>query len=99
MDAVKFIEERNRMCKSTNPSGCRGCPAFIDPGCCAVGLGSTVDAKAQTTMVEKWSSEHPRKTRQDAFLKQYHDAPLSYGIINIKPCQVVKSYLRGLQYN
>lgn len=26
MDAVKFIEERNRMCKSFD-TGCYGCPA------------------------------------------------------------------------
>lgn len=88
MDAVKFIEERNRMCKSTNPSGCRGCPAFIGPGCCAVGLGSTVDAKAQITMVEKWSSEHPRKTRQDLFLEMYPTALLIEGGI-LSACPVL----------
>lgn len=76
MDAVKFVEERNRMCKSTNPSGCRGCPAFVDPGCCAVGLGSAVDATDQIAMVEKWSSEHPRKTRQDVLLEMYPTALL-----------------------
>lgn len=76
MDAVKFVEERNRMCKSTNPSGCRGCPAFVDPGCCAVGLGSAVDAIDQIAMVEKWSSEHPRKTRQDVLLEMYPTALL-----------------------
>lgn len=27
MDAVRFIEERRRMCKSFD-AGCKGCPAF-----------------------------------------------------------------------
>ena len=28
MDTVKFIEERNRMCKSFD-AGCKGCPALM----------------------------------------------------------------------
>ena len=49
MDAVKFIEERNRMCKSFC-DGCKGCPAFNaceDDLCCAVGNESTLDVTAQ----------------------------------------------------
>lgn len=91
MDAIKFIEERNRMCKSTNPSGCRGCPAFLDPCGCAVGLGSTVDATDQIAMVEKWSAAHPRKTRQAAFLEQWPNAPICNGVIDIAPCVLDKT--------
>lgn len=35
MDTVKFIKERNRMCKSFD-AGCKGCPAYADELCCAV---------------------------------------------------------------
>lgn len=55
MDAVKFIQERNRMCKSFD-AGCKGCPAFNaceDELCCAVGQESTLDATAQIVMVEE----------------------------------------------
>lgn len=76
MDAVKFIEERNRMCRSFN--GCGECPAFEfadNKIFCAVGRESTIGAAAQITIVEEWSAAHPRKTRQDVFLKHYPDAP------------------------
>ena len=66
MDAVKFIEERNRMCKSFGDR-CNGCPASDACGCCAVDQAvdqaSTLDATAQVAIVEKWSAAHPRKTR------------------------------------
>lgn len=78
MDAVKFIEERNRMCKSFD-AGCNGCPAFNaceDEICCAVDQESTLDAAAQITMVEEWSAAHPRKTRQSVFLEQWPEAEI-----------------------
>lgn len=65
MDAVEFIKERDRMCKSFG-NDCIGCPGFDasrDEQCCAVGIQSTMDVTAQIAIVEGWSSEHPRKTR------------------------------------
>lgn len=76
MDAVKFIEERNRMCKSVGDK-CAGCSAFNvceDGLCCAVDIQSTMDATAQVAIVEKWSDAHPRKTRQDLILEQWPNA-------------------------
>lgn len=78
MDAVKFIKERNRMCKSFD-AGCNGCPAFNaceDEICCAVGQESTLDAAAQIAMVEEWSAAHPRKTRQSEFLTHWPTAKI-----------------------
>lgn len=74
MDAVKFIEERNRMCKSFG-NRCTGCPA--SNGGCAVGQESTLDAMAQVALVEEWSAEHPRKTRQSVFLEHWPNAKVS----------------------
>lgn len=87
MDAVKFIEERNRMCKSFD-TGCKGCPAFDtceDGSCCAVGQESTLDATAQIAMVEEWSAAHPLKTRQSVFLKQHPNARCDEGVVKICP--------------
>lgn len=88
MDTVKFIEERNRMCKSFD-AGCKGCPAFNvceHELCCAVGQFSTLDATDQIAIVEAWSSAHPRKTRQDVFLEQYPNAVLDKdGALRICP--------------
>lgn len=74
MDALKFIEERNRMCDYYRGgdalSGCAECPAF-QMACSSVKLVAAeyIDA------VEQWSREHPRKTRQDVFLGQWPRAP------------------------
>lgn len=104
MDAVEFIEERNRMCKSFEVVCCKGCPAFNafeDNLYCAVDQESTLDATAQIAMVEKWSAEHTRKTRQSAFLEQYHNAPLdNNGILQIRPCYIDKNFIhsKGANY-
>ena len=88
MDAVKFIEERRRMCKSFD-TGCNGCPAFNACNnnlCCAVGNESTLDATAQIAIVEEWSAAHPRKTRQSVFLEHYPEAALDAdGVVRICP--------------
>lgn len=69
MDALKFIEERNRMCDRywQVDGDCDGCP-LIDAGECnelrnmVDGAGKAVGKTVE--IVEKWSKEHPRKTRQ-----------------------------------
>ena len=96
MDAVKFIEERNRMCKSFGDR-CTGCPASDACGCCAVDQAvdqaSTLDATAQVAIVEEWSAAHPRKTRNSEFLKHYPKAGvLGNGVTNMCPKGVDKSY-------
>lgn len=70
MDALKFIEERNRMCDYYSGdnalSGCAECPAF------QMMCLSTQSVTAEyIAAVEQWSKEHPRKTRQDVFLEQW----------------------------
>lgn len=92
MDAVKFIEERNRMRKSFG-NRCTGCPASNacnDNSCgCAVGQESTLDAAAQVAMVEKWSAAQPRKTRQSVFLDQWPEAELDeHGCLVICPIRI-----------
>ena len=83
MDAVKFIEERNRMCESFGDR-CTGCPA--SNGGCAVGQESTLDATDQIAIVEEWSAAHPRKTRQSVFLDQWPEAELDeHGCLVICP--------------
>ena len=91
MDAVKFIEERDRMCKSFC-DGCTGCPASNackNELCCAFDLGSTLDAAAQIAIVEEWSAAHQRKTRQSVFLEHYPETTLDeYGVLWICPSDI-----------
>ena len=91
MDAIKFIEERNRMCESFG-TGCIGCPAY-DESPCVVSSASTLDAKEQVAIVEKWSAAHPRKTRQDVFLEQWPNAKVSIdGVLDFCPLMLDKRY-------
>lgn len=81
MDAKEYFRERERMCKSQNPNDeCVGCPLEFFDECSGI---ESVD------IVEKWSKEHPRKTRQDAFLKLFPKARVSdEGLIVINPCAI-----------
>lgn len=95
MDTVKFIEERNRMCKSFD-AGCKGCPAFNvceHELSCAVGQLSTLDATTQIAIVEEWSAAHPRKTRQSVFLEQWPEADIDdCGVLKVCPVPISTSH-------
>lgn len=88
MDAVKFIKERDRMCKSyydAEKGYCSDeCPAH-DVQCSDLdGLSS--DAEELVTLVEEWSASHPRKTRQSMFLEQWPNAARDRrGVMNVCP--------------
>ena len=87
MDAVKFIKERDRMCRFCHHAGdCYQCPAK-DCECSA--LEGMVDDDNIVTIVEEWSAAHPRKTRQSVFLEQWPNARIREdGILDIYPCVV-----------
>lgn len=91
MDAVKFIEEHRRMCRTYY--GCDGCLAHNDDdGSCRFSTIVGDGADEQIALLEKWSAAHPRKTRQDLFLEQYPNAKTSEkGILYICPIYVDKN--------
>ena len=79
MDALEFIKERNRMCRSFGGS-CNGCPADKNICCSAFAWQEELVA-----VVEKWSKENPRKTRQSIFLEQYPNAKCVDGVVLFCP--------------
>jgi len=88
MDAVKFIKERDRMCKSyydAEKGYCADeCPAH-DIQCSELD-DLSADAEELVARVEEWSAAHPRKTRQSVFLEHYPDARIdSQGSLVICP--------------
>lgn len=94
MDAVKFIEERDRMCDSAYD--CADCPAWGKSLGCKVSRKSRCPASEQVEIVEKWSKEHPLKTRQSVFLEQWPDTQLDKkGNVSICP----KQLCRGEEFN
>lgn len=85
MDAVEFLEKRNRMCgalgdECTDKDGTL-CPLLVaarkvGKGC----YGYTKSHPAEAVeIVERWAKEHPRKTRQSEFLKMFPRANLTDG--------------------
>lgn len=91
MDALEFIRERNRMCRTFDKS-CDGCPAYENGWECD---NDAWDERIVAT-VEQWSKEHPRKTRQSVLLEQYPEAELGEcGVISICPAQLSENYRNG----
>lgn len=93
MDAIKFINERNRMCAPYTPKRCVGCPAnnYGGDGVACIMIDK-IDAQRYVPIVEKWSKENPRETRQSLFIQQYPKVVIYKGVIGIRPCQIEEGY-------
>ena len=71
MDAVEFIRGRERMCRTFNMR-CRGCEIAdrMDGNELCNDYIKRCPTEA-VAIVEKWSKDHPKKTRQSEFLKLF----------------------------
>ena len=84
MDAVEYVKQRNRMCDYY--VNCGDCPAGNYEGCASLN-----EIPNLVPIVEKWAKEHPVKTRQSEFLKQWSDARVGDdGYPSVAPCQLYK---------
>lgn len=72
MDAVKFIEEWNRMLKVEGKAPC-------------IEFCTTRTPEETVFSVGEWSAAHPRKTRQSVFLEQYPEAKRVDNILAVCP--------------
>ena len=87
MEALEFLKERKRMCRSFGGS-CTGCPCE-KVRCVINAYVSDDDYKRIVAAVEEWSAAHPRKTRQSVFLEQYPCAKInSQGVLYACPADV-----------
>ena len=77
MDAVKFLKELERMCDGFDVN-CDGCPIYdirkAKGDSCLKNLKRMPEECV--AIVEKWSAEHPVKTRLMDFLEKHPNAPL-----------------------
>ena len=93
MDAVEFLKEAKRYCqwcKNTTQDGkkrlCDAC--YFNKLNDIFNLHSMAYCKFVET-VEQWAKEHPVKTRQSEFLKQWPDAEIGDdGYPSVAPCQL-----------
>lgn len=89
MDAVEFLKQFNRMCKTYIYDGCTECPAY------KYRCGDQFDEQEEdgVSIVEQWAKEHSTKTRQSELLKLFPNASmLNDGCLNICPNQFVSEY-------
>lgn len=90
MNALEFLRERKRMCNSYKC--CVGC-SLVESHCIVSSATSDEDFKKMIDVVEQWSKEHPRKTRQSVFLEYFPEAELdASGVITICTAQLSRDY-------
>ena len=89
MDAVEFLKALGRLCNNYLCGD--NCP-LIDS--CDDESDDGYVRKVQ--IVEQWAKEHPVKTRQSEFLKQWTYAKISDdGLPAIAPCQLNVLFIHG----
>lgn len=90
MDALEFLKERKRLCDSYK--NCDGCP-FVKGFCVISDITSDKERKSVIAIVEQWSKEHQRKTRQSVFLEQYPEAEIDKcGCLMLCPKRISADY-------
>ena len=91
MDAVEYFKIKGHMCAAQGDV-CDDCPLAID--CFSKELENPEEA---IKIVKEWNESHPRRTRQNVFLKMFPDVKTFQGaydapVILIRPCLLIKSY-------
>ena len=91
-----FLKELKRMCNKYRctkyNASCSGCEIYqhcYDSSC--YGFVKNNPLKA-VEIVQKWSDEHPIKTRQSEFLKMFPEAVMSDDVVFLCPRQVNMSF-------
>ena len=85
MDAVEFLKAKIRMC--SNMDNCTSCGLYKEHTDCDTRCFTYPDEAVAA--VEKWAKEHPVKTRQSEFLKNY---PYAYKLDTIQICPSMVDY-------
>ena len=87
MDALEFLKERKRLCEVYfEKTECKECP-LENMGCWTADFCADDSCEKVIAIVEQWSKEHPRKTRQSVFLEQYPEATIdNNGCPCVRPC-------------
>ena len=73
MDALKFFKEFKRMCNCYSEEFCAGCPRKAEPNCDEL-IMEDDELNKLIADVEKWSKEHPQRTRLEDFKEKYPHA-------------------------
>lgn len=70
MDAVEYLKALHRMCIKND--GCNTCRVYQRTGeACRLPYISDGEPEERVKIVEEWAKEHPVRTRQSRFLKEF----------------------------
>ena len=101
MDAVEFLKENDRMCKTfdscSGKDGGEMCELYVksnEKGLSCADYATTCPEET-VKIIEKWAKEHPRKTRQEKFLEMFPNAQIFEGVLKIEPCGLIDSKLNS----
>lgn len=89
MDAVEFLKTLCRMC-NCECYNCEFKKRLSGFETCTV--WRKTHPEEAVAIAEKWEKEHPIKTRQSEFLKQWPEALFREGILQICPACVTRSF-------
>lgn len=94
MDAVKFLKTLRRMCNE-NPT-CNQCELYkSEIACTGILCKKWMEEYPEDAVafMEKWATEHPAKTRQSEFLKQWPEADVDEnGVLQTCPALISASH-------
>lgn len=99
MDAVEYIKEAKRICKSR--SVCKSvsgkCPLLDENGHCTATAdicATDIIEKAEKAVqiVEQWAKDNPIKTRQSEFLRMFPNAQRGNGVVDICPMNFDRNF-------
>ena len=95
MDVVEFLKEQDRMCEQFNL--CVDCPVYKENNGHNMPCGDFMNKYPEefVPIVEKWSKEHPEKTRQSELLNIFPNARLDEEVISICPKAVDGEFKSG----
>ena len=88
MDAVEYVKELRRICKS-HPA-CNVCP--LNSKFCYI-ANMCEDAEKAVKIVEQWAKDHPVKTRQSEFLKMFPNAAKNGRVLDFCPKDLDIDYM------
>ena len=83
MDAVEYLRVKTRMCDSLKE--CGDCPLDKINNTDNINCFDRHYEEEAVAIVEKWTAEHPVKTRQSEFLKMFPNAKVEEGVLIFCP--------------
>ena len=85
---VKLIKDYARMCDKKRGIDCDVCELNKNKKYSSCELFMMKEPEKAVEIIEKWSDEHPIKTRQDMIIKEFPNIEMIGDFIDLRPCDM-----------